>query len=730
MPVAIADSTATGAEVSAEATELPEGTDLNTQDYHTVGSIVTFGKYEQDDDLTNGPEDIEWVVLDVQNGKSLLISKYGLDWMPYNSKNQKTSWEKCTLREWLNHDFLSSAFSEAEQSEILMTSVDNSLDQGWSGWMINGGENTEDRIFLLSYAEAKKYFNVTYNNEKNVKARVAWTGLHYAEASPTNGYKTSEGYASEMWWLRSPGSDRNAAAYVRRAGSLESAGVDDGALVRPALWIRTTSENTVTSSGEQIGAGIETAETVRNLPAVGDIFTFGKYEQDNNLKNGPEEIQWMILDVEDGKALLLSKYGLDSMLFHDTREDVTWETCDLRKWLNKTFFQKAFSEEEQKVILTTTVENSTTKGDFSGIYDQEDRPDTEDKIFLLSYTEVNYYFGVTKSNGRTQARMSPTAYAAAQGAEKTNWFKTSEKEAVGWWWLRSSGSRKIYAEYVEIGGGLYYHYVNYPHGCVRPAFWIDLNAYFHPEEQSSGPEEEAVYLQEPAAADPAETVDISSVSTSPINDFRTVGSIVTLGSYEQDNDLTNGKEPIEWRVLAAEDNRSLLISQYALDILPFHEGNTGTTWEESSLRSWLNSTFLAEAFRMEEQSFILLTDVGNGSTEQPSAKDKSLGGNDTKDYIFILSYKEAAKKYFRKDADRQASPTAYARSKFTSKEYDYRVIDGVTYTRWWLRSRSDRNSSNLVTYKGAIGGSAWAKQNTTHVCVRPALWVYTGGRAK
>ncbi|MBP3696995.1 MAG: hypothetical protein J6J45_05560, partial [Clostridia bacterium] len=67
---------------------------------------------------------------------------------------------------------------------------------------------------------------------------------------------------------------------------------------------------------------------------VGDYITFGSYEQDNDLSNGKEPIEWLVLDKQDGKVLVISKYALDAKPYNDEYVDVTWETCTLRSWLN------------------------------------------------------------------------------------------------------------------------------------------------------------------------------------------------------------------------------------------------------------------------------------------------------------------------------------------------------------------------------------------------------------
>ena len=83
----------------------------------------------------------------------------------------------------------------------------------------------------------------------------------------------------------------------------------------------------------------------------GDIMTFGHYEQDGDLSDGTENIEWTVLDVQENSALLISRYGLDSVQYNTERAEVTWETCSLREWLNGDFLCAAFSEEEQETII-------------------------------------------------------------------------------------------------------------------------------------------------------------------------------------------------------------------------------------------------------------------------------------------------------------------------------------------------------------------------------------------
>lgn len=92
--------------------------------------------------------------------------------------------------------------------------------------------------------------------------------------------------------------------------------------------------------------------------SVGDFVYFGKYEQDNDMTNGMENILWEVLDIEDGTALLLSTSVLDWKQFHNEENTpVVWEDSSLKAWLNNEFYNVAFSEEEQKMIVNRKKDN-------------------------------------------------------------------------------------------------------------------------------------------------------------------------------------------------------------------------------------------------------------------------------------------------------------------------------------------------------------------------------------
>ena len=195
-----------------------------------------------------------------------------------------------------------------------------------------------------------------------------------------------------------------------------------------------------------------------------------------------------------------------------------------------------------------------------------------------------------------------------------------------------------------------------------------------------------------------------------------VGDYVLFGTYEQDNDLTNGKEPIEWLVLDVQDNRALLLSRYALDYRKYKSSNVTATWETSSLRSWLNSEFLRDAFNSEEQAMIPMVTVS--ADKNPNSNTDP--GNTTEDQVFLLSVTEADK-YFESDDARKCAPTDYAVSLGVNTSSTH-VVDGKGTCVWWLRSPGYGNGfAAIIKYEGSLPANSLAERWRS--AVRPALWI-------
>ena len=322
-----------------------------------IGDTITFGSYWQNSSLAKEP--IEWNVLDVKNDKALVISKYALDCQPYNETYADATWETCTLRRWLNSDFLNTAFTSNEQDKIAITTV--TADANPEYYDTNQGNDTKDKVFLLSIEQAKQYFDISKINQESAiiidtKSRMCAATQHAIKQGIwVNDFIKTNDKASCRWWLRSPGLKSNRATNVVHEGFIISFGndVDDGTIgVRPALWISLENNETDSLKDDIVEASIS-ASSENNLEfkniRTGDIITFGSYWQ--NSSSYKEPIEWRVLDVKDGKALLISRYALDCQPYNEIWTDVTWETCTLRRWLNTSFYNDAFSINERPKIL-------------------------------------------------------------------------------------------------------------------------------------------------------------------------------------------------------------------------------------------------------------------------------------------------------------------------------------------------------------------------------------------
>ena len=191
-----------------------------------------------------------------------------------------------------------------------------------------------------------------------------------------------------------------------------------------------------------------------------------------------------------------------------------------------------------------------------------------------------------------------------------------------------------------------------------------------------------------------------------------VGSTIKFGFYEQDNKTSNGKEEIEWQVLAKEGTKILVISKYALDCQRYNSTATNTTWKTCTLRTWLNKTFYNEAFGTDHQKMIVRSTVSADTNPQYSTNP----GNATNDKVFLLSIREA-EKYFSTNNARQCKPTNYAVAKGAYVNSAY----GNCW--WWLRSPGCNQYGASGVYHG---GSVNCSGNRVYVgdgAVRPALWI-------
>lgn len=172
---------------------------------------------------------------------------------------------------------------------------------------------------------------------------------------------------------------------------------------------------------------------------------------------------------------------------------------------------------------------------------------------------------------------------------------------------------------------------------------------------------------------------------------------IFFGHYEQDNDESNGPEPIEWYVLAREDGKALLLAKDILEYLPYNDmyGDEDDNisliyWQGCTLRAWLGGEFLENAFSPEEQTRVIETTVQN-EVERYNFYSE---GEDTQESVFLLSKDEAAQ-YLQRSPARKAEPSEYALAKGVR-------VSPSGYAKWWLRTFGDEDHAYYMADTGSV----------------------------
>jgi len=186
-----------------------------------AGETISFGEYE-------------WEVLKVVDNQALIITKDIIEKRVYNKISGKVTWETSTLRAYLNGDFYDYAFSEEEKASIVSAAIENRNNQWYNS---AGGNDTEDKVFLLSLEEVVKYFGDSKQLRNRNPDSTFWINDEFNSERIA---KDLSGSAAP-WWLRSPGNDTALVVYVADNGWVRVfgwSGHDRYFGVRPALWLK------------------------------------------------------------------------------------------------------------------------------------------------------------------------------------------------------------------------------------------------------------------------------------------------------------------------------------------------------------------------------------------------------------------------------------------------------------------------------------------------------------
>ena len=253
----------------------------------TTWDCIYFGNYYQSNSSTKEP--IKWRVLSVNGNDAFLLADQNLDAKPYNEEYTDVTWATCTLRTWLNDTFFNMAFTSAEQVAIKNTTVVNDDNPYYD---TEGGENTTDKVYLLSIAEASNTaygFNGKFRTSS--ETRVATNTAYVAGKEGMH----AVGFAN-WWWLRSPGASSDGVSYIDNSGEGGSGGWGvsvDYIAVRPALHLNLSSSSLWRYAGKVSSDGSVDLPTPSPTNTPAPVYSFRRGIDNNSFcHNNGNDSNW------------------------------------------------------------------------------------------------------------------------------------------------------------------------------------------------------------------------------------------------------------------------------------------------------------------------------------------------------------------------------------------------------------------------------------------------------
>ncbi|MCR4990361.1 MAG: DUF6273 domain-containing protein [Lachnospiraceae bacterium] len=294
------------------------------------------------------------------------------------------------------------------------------------------------------------------------------------------------------------------------------------------------------------------------------------------------DIRWYVIAKTETEYTLLSEKPVIKQCFRKAGYGITtstWEESTVRAWLNDKFYN-TFTEEEKALIVKMHNINAD-----SSEYGTSGGNDTDDHIYLLSVDEANALDNSVRKCGP--------------------WDSPFHQ----WWWLRSPGANTSYVAYVGKGkdgvidpnGDI----ASNGYGAVRPALNLSLAGHTVPTSINRTSEEVESELK--------------AISDSQIDD------VVVFGRYT-------------WYVTNKTDGICTLLCQGPVAYMPYNDSSTDITWENCSLRRWLNEDFYNSKFSDGEKAAII---TSYNTFIKDDSKYGMDCGNDTDDKVYLFSYSEA-----------------------------------------------------------------------------------------
>jgi hypothetical protein len=465
-----------------------------------------------------------------------------------------------------------------------------------------------------------------------------------------------------------------------------------------------------------------------------------------------EPIKWRVFANTGGEYFAVSEKILDSRAYNQIQEDITWETCGLRAWLNDDFYNAAFTPIDQAKIVTSNIAT-----DDNPHYGTDGGNDTFDKLFLLSLGDVtNPAFGFDSDHSaRDNARIAHgTDFAKSSGLY---FYPDSPWADNSTWWLRSPGSSQYYSSAVHFLRDIYFlPNIYITTNGVRPAIKIDfyseitfdanggIGGETQTVENGTMPIPPAVTREGYSFAGWTPEITAATADTTYtaqwISNTVKSGDLIEFGLYPQAEVTDTGLldilnllprdaendagydgakyhffnshwyqwEPVQWRILSNANGELLTVADKILAPRAYHDIAEPVTWETSAIRTQLNGEFCDSVFTSSNRLKIKTSFVVNADNPTTGAD----GGNNTEDKIFLLGIDEV-NQYGLCTAERY--PTEYAKATGV-------FVNSFGNADWWLRSPGYNTTfAAYVHSDGVISQDINSWGVTKALGIRPAL---------
>ena len=529
------------------------------------------GKEYEIGTIINSDEKMKWVVIDYNKDNSnevFLVTKDIVDFREYHSKSEKTNYKNSKIRYYLNKEFYEKNFSNEEKKHILLSEVIVSLDISST---VNEEEMTEqikvkDKLFLLSVDEVTKYQSINKIVTRN----------SYAE-------KIVSGEYNYDYWTRDIESNYSQPKFINIDG-VRSCDPYLYLGVIVGMWYDFSLEKTDAEFAEEEANNrikflldrkggkdkvVLYTEKEKNLAAKFDnrqitkfiynIVPLGVYTYRKDLSS---PISWYVVN-DDGKELtLLSRNIIEYIeIEYDTYDkeelkDDPYSHSNLKKYINNDLFNNLFNDDEKQLIVDNDGEKMTIPN-ANDIFNYDLFSDWQDDMVLNS--QNLYYYG-------NLGKLSYFINVSYMYDGMPYIMCLMQKDDVGRVSFNYSYDKNKTADIITCSG-------------IRPIVKVDKKKLIE-------------YLKNKSIEFDNKILQKSSSISKKIK----FNQLVKFGKYEQDNNLLNGKEDIEWRVIREKEGKYLLLSDKILDVVDLSNDIEVNSFENSYAYNFANIIFFDEAF--------------------------------------------------------------------------------------------------------------------------------------